>query len=77
MGYALAQQAETAAALAEITAKLTDETIRILRQPETRERLIAQGFDPIGSTADAFSAYLKSELAKWANVVKASGTKAD
>lgn len=66
-----------AGTLRETTAKLNDEIVKILRQPDTKERLLAQGFDPIGSTPEEFAAYMKSETAKWAKVVKAAGAKAD
>lgn len=47
-----------------------------VRTPEIRERLAAQGFDVVGSTPQAFAAFVKSEIPKWAKVVKASGAKA-
>ncbi len=48
-----------------------------LRQSDVRERLAAIGFDPHeGSQAD-FAEYVKSEVAKWAQVVKAAGIKAE
>ena len=33
------------------------------------------GFDVVGSTPEEFAAYIKSEIVKWAKVVKASGAK--
>jgi len=42
---------------------------------ETRERLLAQGFEPVGSTPAEFGAYIKAEIAKWAKVIKAAGIK--
>jgi tripartite-type tricarboxylate transporter receptor subunit TctC len=44
-----------------------------LKAPEVHERLLAQGFDPIGSTPQQFGAYVKAEIPKWARVVRASG----
>ena len=41
------------------------------------DKIKAQGIDTIGSTPAEFAAYIKSELAKWAVVVKKSGTKVD
>ncbi len=60
-----------------ILVRLDDEIRKILRQPGTRERLIEQGFDPIGSTPDEFAAYMEAETAKWARVVKRAGARAD
>ena len=42
-----------------------------------RERLASQGAEPVGDTPEQFAAYIKSEIARWAVVVKASGAKAE
>ncbi len=54
---------------------LHDEIIRILGAAEMRERLLAQGFEPVGGTPAEFAAYIKSEIAKWGKVIKAAGIK--
>jgi len=59
----------------EIIARLYTETHKILEQPATREALASQGADPFSLTPDEFRAYLKSELAKWAKAVQATGVK--
>jgi tripartite-type tricarboxylate transporter receptor subunit TctC len=46
-----------------------------LAQPDVRERLASLAFDPIGGSSDAFAAYLKTEVAKWAKVIKETGAK--
>ena len=61
----------------EIAMKVQGEVARVLKIPETREKLVQQGADPVGSTPDEFAAYIRSETAKWAKVVKASGARAD
>lgn len=61
----------------EIAAKLYAEVSRILKLPEVRERMIANGTDPVGSTPAEFTAYINSETIKWAGVVKRSGARAD
>ena len=61
----------------EIAAKLQTEIARILKEPAMREKFIQQGADPVGNTPDEFGQYMKDETAKWANIVKVSGAKAD
>jgi tripartite-type tricarboxylate transporter receptor subunit TctC len=51
------------------------EIVKILGVAETRERLLAQGFEPVGSTPAEFGNYIKSEIAKWGKVIKAAGIK--
>ena len=53
-----------------IVDKLNGEIVKIIRQPDLRERLAADGADPAGSSPEEFAAYIKSELARWAKVVK-------
>jgi len=56
-----------------IVQRLSAEIVRIVQQPDMNERLLAQGADPIGMPAEEFRVYVKSELAKWSKVVRASG----
>jgi len=58
-----------------IITTLHAEIVKILGVAETRERLLAQGFEPVGSTPAEFGAYIKAEIAKWAKVIKAAGIK--
>jgi tripartite-type tricarboxylate transporter receptor subunit TctC len=60
-----------------VVAKLSQEIARVLRLPDVRERLLSQGMEPTSSTPEEFSAYIRSEMTKWAKVVKASGAKAE
>jgi tripartite-type tricarboxylate transporter receptor subunit TctC len=48
-----------------------------LTTPDIKELLFKQGLDVAPESPEAFGAYIKSELAKWAKVVKASGLKAE
>jgi len=48
-----------------------------LKDPAVRKALIDLGVDVIGSSPDQLRAYIKSEIPKWAEVVKASGAKVD
>jgi len=60
-----------------IVSKLSQEIARALRLPDVGERLLSQGMEPTTSTPEEFSAYIRSEMTKWAKVVKASGAKAE
>jgi tripartite-type tricarboxylate transporter receptor subunit TctC len=49
----------------------------VLKTPEVRERILKQGFEIVGSTPEEFANYVKTEIPKWAKVVKASGASVD
>ena len=55
-----------------IVVKLQQEISRILRLPDVKERLLAVGAEPVGSTPEQFGEHLKSEVAKWERVIKAN-----
>ena len=50
---------------------------RAAKDPDMRKRLEEQGGEPVGSTPEEFAALLREEVAKWAEVVKVSGAKAN
>ena len=60
-----------------IVTKLHGEIIRLIAVPDTKEKLLSQGFEPVGSTPEEFGAYIKSEIAKWAKVIKTAKIKAE
>lgn len=61
----------------EIVSKLNAEIVKVLQRRDVRESLNTQGFEILQSTPEQFTAFMKTELAKWAKVVKLSGAKAD
>jgi tripartite-type tricarboxylate transporter receptor subunit TctC len=61
----------------EIVIKLQQEIARALASPAVKEKLMAQGANPIGNTPDEFAAYIQKESRKWAQIVKTSGAKVD
>ena len=57
--------------------RLNREVSRALDAPDVRERLEAQGAEPMPGTPEAFAAFMRDEMAKWAPVVKQAGVKLD
>ncbi len=61
----------------ELIAKINNEMNRIMKMPEVTQRLAGDGVEAVGTTPEQFGSYLRSEIAKWGKVVKASGATAD
>ena len=61
----------------DIVQKLNAEVIRILAMPDVRERFLAQGVEPLGSTPEQFGEHIRAQMAKWAKVVQDAGVKAE
>jgi len=61
----------------EIVRKLNAEVTRILAMPDVRERFQAQGVEPVGSTPEQFGEHIRSQMSKWAKVVKDAGVTAE
>ena len=57
--------------------RVSDETRKAVLAPDTRKRLLDLGAEPLGSTPEEFTAFVKSEYAKWGVVVKEAGIKAE
>jgi tripartite-type tricarboxylate transporter receptor subunit TctC len=61
----------------EIVSRVSADTVKALATSDMKERLTALGEDPVGSTPEQFSAWIKDEVMRWAKVVKAAGAKVD
>jgi tripartite-type tricarboxylate transporter receptor subunit TctC len=61
-----------------IVDQLATQIAKLVADPATRERLAALALEPLtGSTPDSFAAYVKTEVDRWAVVVKNSGAEAE
>jgi tripartite-type tricarboxylate transporter receptor subunit TctC len=58
-----------------IIGKLSTEIARIVATPDVQEYLAKQGLSPFSSTPEQLAALMKTDLAKWARVVKTAGIK--
>ncbi|MNC99523.1 hypothetical protein D3C83_178460 [compost metagenome] len=57
--------------------KLADIVIKAARSADIRQRLLDLGAEPVGSTPEESTKWLREEVALWAVVVKASGASVD
>ena len=60
-----------------IVQRLHGEFVKALEAPEVRSKMLALGAEPVGDTPAQFAQYIRSEAAKYAKLVKASGARAD
>jgi tripartite-type tricarboxylate transporter receptor subunit TctC len=49
--------------------------VKALNQPDVRDRIVADGSEPVGSAPEDFRQFMLADLAKWAKLVKESGAK--
>jgi tripartite-type tricarboxylate transporter receptor subunit TctC len=62
---------------APLVARLHDELIRILNQPDVKSRIESDGSEPVGSSPEEFRRFMRADMDKWAKLVKESGAKLD
>ena len=61
----------------EIVNRLHGEIVKILAQPEIKDRIAGEGAEVVGSTPAEFATFLKADIARWAPLIKQSGAKLD
>jgi tripartite-type tricarboxylate transporter receptor subunit TctC len=61
----------------ELVSRVHADVVRILAQPDVNERLTADAGEVVAGTPEAFSALIRSELARWTKVIAETGAKAD
>jgi tripartite-type tricarboxylate transporter receptor subunit TctC len=59
----------------ELRQRIGADIARGVKSPELNDRMVALGMEPVGSSADEYDALIKSEIDKWAGVVKRAGIK--
>ncbi len=57
--------------------KIHAAAVKALNSPDVREKLVAAGSDPIGSTPEEFLAYVKLEIARWGKVIKENNIRSE
>ncbi len=62
---------------AEILNQLNAQVAKAMQAADVQHRLGEEGVVPVGSTREQFAAHVKSEIAKWADVIKRSGARVD
>ncbi|MBI3043864.1 MAG: tripartite tricarboxylate transporter substrate binding protein [Betaproteobacteria bacterium] len=60
---------------AEIITRLNSELQKMLQKREVLDRLASSGVEPLGGTPQQYAAHIRSEMDRWAKVVKAAGIK--
>lgn len=58
-----------------LVTRLNADIVRILQQPDTRERFVRQGAEPVFGTPEQFQSLMRSEYARFQRVIKDSGIK--
>ena len=58
-----------------VVSRLHGAVVQSIADADVRQRLVAQAIDPVGNTPEQFAAYVKSEIVKWAKVLKIAGVK--
>lgn len=61
----------------EVTGKVAGDMQRVLAQRDVKDRLLGAGVDVVGSTPEELARFQRSEMEKWAKIVKESGAKVD
>ena len=61
----------------EVSARLHQEIVKIIDEPDTKARLAAIGLEPVGDSPEQFSAQLKVEMEKWTKIIRAAKIKVE
>jgi tripartite-type tricarboxylate transporter receptor subunit TctC len=59
----------------DVIQKINADVLKVVNSPELKERLKAEGSDPVGNSPEQFGVFLRDEIAKWAKVIKFANVK--
>jgi len=60
-----------------IIRRLNTEIVKVLNDPESRDRLASQGLEPAPMTPEELKRYTEQDTARWARLIKAAGIRAE
>jgi tripartite-type tricarboxylate transporter receptor subunit TctC len=66
-----------AAVSREVINRLAADTVKLLRQPDVKEKIASVGAEPVGNTPEEFAAFIRAETEIYARIVKAAGIKTE
>ena len=66
-----------AATARDVVLRINADTVRAFGDPAAKERWLGQGAEVAPGTPERFGAFVKSEMVKWAAVIKRAGIKPD
>ena len=61
----------------QVITKLYEAVKQALNNPDVKDKMSADGADPVGSTPEQFEEFLSKERVRWAKIIKASGIESD
>ncbi len=61
----------------ELLRRIGDDIGRTVKSPELRDRFVGLGMEPVGSAPEQYDALIRSEIDKWAGVIRQRGIKLD
>ncbi len=61
----------------EVVNRLNAAVVNIVHLPELKERMVADGSEPVGNTPGEFRVFLQDEIGKWRKIIQMAGLKAE
>ena len=61
----------------DIVARLHSETVKALQLPDVKERIVANGADPVGNSSEEFAVFIRNERTKYARIAREANIKLD